>query len=163
MIIGIDPGLNGGACCMANNGEIIALVALQTRHTAGRNELDGDWLAQWIELCFHDSDDECICMEDIGNRYPNQLAMRSCALGGGIIIGVGDALSVPVYRYQPKLWQKAMLGRCSKGETKSRALQVAQQLWPTQIWTATPRCTTPHDGIIDATLITEYHRRITSK
>jgi len=34
----------------------------------------------------------------------------------------------------------------------------ARQLWPDETWLASPRCTKPHDGMIDAALIAEYAR-----
>jgi hypothetical protein len=56
------------------------------------------------------------------------------------------------------MWQKVMLPGCAKGDTKPAALARARQLWPAESWLASPRCSKPHDGMIDAALIAEYGR-----
>ena len=49
-----------------------------------------------------------------------------------------------------------MLGRVPKGRTKEVALNLANQLEPSENWLANKRCRTPHDGMIDAYLIARY-------
>jgi hypothetical protein len=55
-------------------------------------------------------------------------------------------------------WQPMLLGRVPKGQTKTYALKAAAGLWPYECWLASTRCTTPHDGMVDAALIAQYAR-----
>jgi hypothetical protein len=51
-----------------------------------------------------------------------------------------------------------MLGKkVPAGQTKVFALRKANILWPEQKWLATARSYVPHDGIVDAALIAQYH------
>jgi len=50
-----------------------------------------------------------------------------------------------------------MLGRKREaGMTKVLALAKANELAPDETWLASKRCTTPHDGMVDAFLIARY-------
>jgi hypothetical protein len=46
------------------------------------------------------------------------------------------------------------------GESKKYALAKARELWTNETFYASPRCKTPHDGIVDAALIARYARKI---
>jgi hypothetical protein len=62
--------------------------------------------------------------------------------------------------WQKVFWTKPKMPKGRKFDTKAAALKAAKQLWPLQDWRKNSRCTTPHDGLVDAALIAEYGRRI---
>ncbi len=87
--------------------------------------------------------------------------MRGMAINAGKILAVLEAKGfAKIHRILSFDWQPVMLGKVPRGETKSRALAKARELWPDEIWKASARSTVPHDGIVDAALIAEYGRRL---
>lgn len=129
--------------------------------------VDGRRLVSLLRELHWPSDGLAIYLEDLPHHSQNKAAMRSMALNFGRLVGALEArlqcervriTTVPAGN-SLKGWQRAMLGKCPRGETKVRALEVARAIWPGQNWV--PRgCRTPHDGIIDAALIAEHGRRL---
>jgi len=72
--------------------------------------------------------------------------------------GYFTARNLSFLRITPQSWQKAMLGKVPKGETKKYAIEAVNNRWPDESFTKSVRCTTPHAGIVDAALIAEYAR-----
>jgi len=58
-------------------------------------------------------------------------------------------------RVTPQSWQKAILGKVPKGDTKKYALAKAKATW-SDSFTKNARCKVPHEGLIDAALIALY-------
>lgn len=81
------------------------------------------------------------------------------------------ALDIPFSKIHAKVWQKEMFegtslvtkksksGKSSVTDTKSTALIVAKQLFPDIKLTFGDKATKPHDGLIDALLLSEYAKR----
>ncbi len=60
----------------------------------------------------------------------------------------------------PQQWQKMMWeGVPKQKNSKNTSLLAAKRLFPEESFLATPRSSVPHDGIVDAILISEYCRR----
>jgi hypothetical protein len=74
--------------------------------------------------------------------------------------GFFETKMLPFYRITPQSWQKKILGKVPTGETKPYALAKAGELWPDEKFLATPRCKTPHPGLVDAALIAAYGREM---
>jgi len=80
-------------------------------------------------------------------------------------------LSIPFTKVPPKVWQKEMftgiteVRKTSKAksgtsrDTKAMALLAVKQLFPQVKLTFGDRATKPHDGLIDALLLSEYAKR----
>ena len=187
MIIGIDNALTGGICLISReHGKLIAMrpMPIKKRHyifekTKKRkrfglvssvtapfveDEIDGLELVEWIK--FHTDSRPCsIVIEECPEHARQKSIMRSMAKSYGIIVGAIEAALLsysltPVRSGNPlDSWQRAMLGKCEKGETKLEALAVARQLWPDENWFVSDRSKVPNSGLIDAALIAEYGRR----
>jgi hypothetical protein len=77
----------------------------------------------------------------------------------GVIRGILESCNIRHIRVDPQIWQKEMLGKVPKGETKPFARAKAKELWVTETWLATPRSKKAHEGLVDAALIAEFYRR----
>jgi hypothetical protein len=68
-------------------------------------------------------------------------------------------MKLPYQLVLPTEWQKVMhKGMDKKIKAKQRSLIVAHRLWPNADLRASERCKAPHDGIVDALLISEWGR-----
>lgn len=85
---------------------------------------------------------------------------RSLGLLEGVIIGIG----IPMVKVAPKAWQKQMLQGIPKMDNKkSMSLLAAQRLMPNNSFLTndsaffkTERARKPHDGVVDAALMSLY-------
>jgi len=155
MIVGIDNGLDGGLCAISqHDGSIIAKAPMPTLVYKKKREVDPKRIHTWIM----DLNTPCvIAIEEPLNHARSSQAMRSMAISFGKIIGMSECKNIPIKRIEVRDWQKAMLGKVPKGYTKIAALLTADKLSPKQDWLATPRCSTPHDGMVDAFLIARFY------
>ncbi len=100
------------------------------------------------------------CCPDHADRVS---IMKSMAISDGRIMAVLElcGLADRTHRVVSHSWQGAILGKVPQGKTKEWAEACARGLWPSQDWKATPRCSTPHAGFIDAALIALWGLRRT--
>ena len=85
----------------------------------------------------------------------------------GAVEMMAIALRIPYTKIPAKQWQKEMFtgveeititGKTSR-DTKAMALVAAKRLFPGRDFTFTERSTKPHDGYVDALLMSEYGKR----
>ena len=158
--IGIDNGVTtGGMVALGHCGSIIAMSPiLKTKHRS-RNEIDISATAEWFHIvCDGWPENATFIVEEPNNSRNASTAysVASCFHG---LRGLICSKSLPKFRrITPQSWQKKMLGKFAKGESKVVALARARELWPDEDWLATKRCSTPHTGLVDAALIGEYGR-----
>lgn len=186
MIIGIDNALGGGLAAISRyHGVMIAKTPMpvrkrihlfektKRRKVAGKvskvtakatdAEIDARAVVDWIFKVTNGKD--ClIVIEECPEHAQQKAIMRSMAISYGILLGAISA-ALPAYRLavvrsgNPKdSWQRHMLGDCDKGQTKAKAILAAYRYWPEESWLASPRCSIPHDGMIDAALIAQHAR-----
>ena len=161
MIVGIDNGLDGGLCAISKfDGNIIDKIRMPNRQLSKKKEIDVKIVNQWL-LDFN-TDFELAIEEPLAHARSSQ-AMRSMAISFGKLIGMAECKGYPVSRISVHKWQKELLGRVPKGQTKKVALELATQLAPSENWLANKRCRTPHDGMIDSYLVAVYYRNRTIK
>ena len=99
-------------------------------------------------------------------------AMFSLGLQAGAIEMACVALAIPYTKVPPQTWQKEMftgvdqltkISTTTKSgvsrDTKSMALVAAKRLFPKQVLIFGNRATVPHDGLVDALLMSEYAKR----
>jgi hypothetical protein len=160
--IGIDNGLTGGLVALSDYpGPPIQSWPMPIKAKGKGNEVDS--LALWNMVSKYGMTSFAfgitVIIETPGKHSPGALALCSMWDSFGAIRGVLESRGVRHHRVDPQVWQKAMLGKVEKGQTKPAAFARARQLWPDEDWLATPRSTKPHEGLIDAALIAEYGRR----
>jgi hypothetical protein len=132
------------------------MMVMPTRGKSKGNEVNA-WIV-WEFLAGYDTEEITVILETPGKHSPGAQALCSMWDSYGAIRGVLESRGIRHHRITPQQWQKRMLPGCAKGGTKPAALAKARQLWPAESWLASPRCTKPHDGMIDAALIAEYGR-----
>jgi len=156
MIVGVDNGLNGGLCAIsAHAGDVILYAAMPTCLVGKKTETDVRAVKEWLlEL----NTDFVLAIEEPLHFARTSQAMRSMALSFGKLIGMSESCGYEVERIQVAEWQKKMLVKWGKGQTKQAALRVANKLKPDESWLATARSRVAHDGIVDAYLLAEFYR-----
>jgi hypothetical protein len=156
--IGIDNGLTGGLVALSDYpGPLIESWPMPIQSKNKGNEVNAEFV--WAFLDKWDRAYITVILETPGKHSPGAQALCSMWDSFGAIRGVLESRGIRHHRIAPQTWQKAMLGKVEKGQTKPAALARARQLWPDEKWLATPRSTKPHEGQIDAALIAEYGRR----
>jgi len=149
IIVGIDNGLDGGlAAISCHNGNLIDRIKMPTKKVGKKREVDALAVYRW--LCDLHSP-YILAIEEPLPHAKSSAAVRSMALSFGKLVGMAES------RVQVREWQKAMLGKVPRGETKAYALREANRLCPDENWLASERAKKPHDGIIDAYLIARHH------
>ncbi|SKA84674.1 hypothetical protein SAMN02745166_01042 [Prosthecobacter debontii] len=160
--IGIDNGISGGiaAISITPGTGIIARTAMATQKTRKGNEIDvrGVWRFLQDELQVSNNVDKIVIIIEEPGGSKSASAAASMAASFAALRAMCELKGVRHIRITPQRWQKNLL-KCGKGENKAAALTMARALWPDETWLESPRCRTPHDGIIDAALIAEYGRR----
>lgn len=161
MIIGIDNGLDGGLCAISkHSGSIIDRCAMPTLQRAGKREVDTKAVYNWIRNLHTEP---LIAIEEPLKHSKTSQAMRSMGISFGKILGMCESHDIKVRPIQVLDWQKKMLGKVPKSQTKVFALRKATELAPEEDWLATARSYVPHDGIVDAFLIARYTRETYAK
>lgn len=151
IFVGIDPGKKGGICIMDLSGEVIFLEAM------GENI-----------KCFSDTMKEFKHRDAITFLEKGQVMGVGEGVVGmfnyghhcGSLEGVLTSLDMKYELITPQAWCKVMHeGVRPMPNVKAKSKIVVQELFPDIDLKRTPRCTTIHDGMMDALLITEYGRR----
>lgn len=158
MIIGIDNGLDGGLCAISeHSGSIIDKLAMPTFQRAGKREVDTKTILNWIRDL---NTEPLIAIEEPLKHAKSSQAMRSMGISFGKILGMCESHELKVKPIQVLDWQKKMLGKVPKSQTKVFALRKANELAPDEDWRKNGRCAVPHDGIVDAFLIAFYTAKL---
>lgn len=161
LYIGIDNGLTGGIVALSNHpGPPISMAIMPTRGKSKGNEVDALAIYEWILSLDTALDRMTVILETPGKHTPGAQALCSMWDSYGAIRAVLECKRIRHHRITPQSWQKSMLVGCAKGDTKPAALAMAKRLWPDETWLASPRCTKPSDGLVDAALIAEYGRKM---
>jgi hypothetical protein len=159
IIIGIDNGISGALVALsAYSGMVLESILMPTRITGSSRECDAIAVCEWIEK-FQYSDEVAVALETPGKYSPGTLALCSMWDCYGVLRGILESCNIRHIRVDPQIWQKEMLGKVPKGETKPFARAKAKELWATETWLATPRSKKANMGFIDAALIAEFYRR----
>lgn len=175
--IGVDVGKNGAIVVQNNQTNkidryLIPLIGKEL-DINGIRDIFIRYMKVGVEepICIH------IVVEDVHAIF-GVAAGATFTFGfvAGVIEGIISTLQLPYTKVQPKTWQKMMFegvrevrkpdtkdknGKIRKGsiDTKAMALLAAKRLFPNFDLLPTPRCTKPHDGIVDALLMSEYCKR----
>ena len=156
MIVGIDNGLDGGLCALSPHGLIVDKIAMPTLQRSGKREVNTKSIYTWIRDL---NTEPLIAIEEPLKHAKSSQAVRSMGISFGKVLGMCESHDWNVRPIEVRDWQKVMLGRVPKSQTKIFALRKAQELAPEEDWRKNDRCTVPHDGIIDAFLIAQYTRK----
>ena len=164
MIIGIDLGKLGGICIQEDNSfttmvmpetyvELSNLIKEFSRKKFSLDKLE-------FEGCL-------VVFEELHGIFSaSKSSTWSLAEQSGALIGICTALGLPFKAVPPKEWQQEMFQglppiRKATGstDTKAMALVACKRLFPDVKVLMTSRSKVPHNGVVDAVLLSEYGRR----
>jgi hypothetical protein len=156
--VGIDNGVSGAIAILGPSGSLIDATPIPVKARASCREIDPVAVWDWLRDRINDREGVLVIIEEPGGSKSAKAA-KSMAGSFHSLRTICELKGLTYQRITPQSWQKSILGKVPAGETKPRALAAAKALWPEETWLASPRCTTPHDGIVDAALIAEHGRR----
>ena len=148
--------MDGGLCAIAQfDGKILDKIAMPCQQQSKKREIDIRKVSEWL-LDFNTP--FVLAIEEPLAHARSSQAMRSMAISFGKLLGMAECKDFEVARISVHKWQKKMLGFIPKGKTKQVALEIASTMEPSENWLKNKRCSTPHDGLIDAFLVAHYYR-----
>lgn len=151
IVVGIDPGKDGGYVELDEAGAVLWRGRLYQDHALPRLEL-----IQWERA--HIFMERAQVMNREG-RPTSSVSMFSYGQAFGEILGRIAILRIPLTLVRPADWSRMMHSGTKAGDTKKRSLEAAQRIFPHETWLPTEACKKPHDGIYEAALIAEWGRR----
>jgi hypothetical protein len=159
-IIGIDNGTaTGGLCAIsAHDGAIIGYRDMPWKIHKSRKEVDLGAFAKWLFKITDGMECGALLVIEEPNNSRNASTAYSVSSCFHSLRGYFTARNLTFERITPQSWQKKMLGKVPKGETKKYAALAAVGRWPFEEFTKNARCKVLHTGIVDAALIAEYGR-----
>jgi len=142
VILGIDPGQNGGIAVILDNmecSEIVDTVAFKNKTEHDISQIMEEYATSY----------DCFAIIENVHSMPRQGVSSSFKFGHnfGFLIGLLTAYKIPYIKVSPQVWQRAM--HCLSGGDKKVTKAAAQRLWPSYNITY---------DIADALLIAEYGR-----
>lgn len=156
IVLGIDPGLDGGLALIDEMPHRLLLEPMPTL-PGGKRELDDQKLAELLRAWAPGH----VFIERV-HAMPKQGVSSSFRFGEGcgVIRGIIAALGLPHTYVTPQAWMKVMLaGGPTRGD-KGVAMKRCAELWPGTDFRASARARLPHSGLCDSALLAEYGRRL---
>lgn len=152
--VGIDPGKQGAIAVVDRESTLMQLELL------GDSPQEVDRAIS--KVFYHNTHMTCEIFLEKVHAMPGQGVSTMFSFGKhyGWIEGIITANGEEINYVHPSQWTKAM--HRHKGRTaKEKSVKAAQELWPEETFLATRKSRTPHQGLVDASLIAEYGRRYT--
>ena len=158
--VGIDPGVSGGLAFF-ENGKLVLCEPMPVIEGPGGTELDMTRIAEFLAATHGRADQIFIEKSQaiFTKGGSSSIAAFNYGCGYGLLRGLCHGLGLPYYLIHPQKWQRELLGKFAKGESKGAAAIRAQQLFPRFMFRASERCKKNHEGMVDAALIGIYGQR----
>jgi len=155
-VLGIDPGKDGAAVLVRDDGStsslLLAEIVSGRRWEAIHPEVTG-WLRVQVQ---HWTIQRAVLELHGGRPGEGAASARTIGIGWGLWLGALSMLQIPVIMPTPQRWQRALLGDLA-GETKERSVAYARQHLP-GLELMPGRRRKPHDGLADAGCLALYGR-----
>lgn len=157
--VGIDNGLTGALAVLCDGRLYMSPVITQGKGKG--NEINITAVYEWLSGTLSEVAPGRRVFAVLEKPGGSKSASSASSMGDsyGVLRAMLSLTGIRHERITPQRWQGKMIPNCEKGQTKVYALAVAKGLWPSENWLETPRCKTPHTGLVDAALIAEYARR----
>lgn len=153
IIVGIDPGLDGGIACFDTDEQLIKASPMPTLSGAkGKRNIS----LHGVKALLEEAKPSLVIMEQVSAR-PGQgvTSVFTFGYGLGLVEGIIFALGIPLRYVAPQTWQKKVLAGYPRNVDKPSTI-FCQRTFPTIDWRASPRCRTPHDGMTDSACLAYY-------
>lgn len=161
-VLGIDNGTtSGGLFILTLEGEPVAQSPMI--HTDSKpKRADERSFCKWLKAHDVNAQNTEVCMEKY-HYAQNSSAAFSMADCYATLRTVCKMMGLPVYEVTCHDWQphffKKTKGYKGKWCTKEQALKAAKAIWPDWKFPISPIANNIHNGVVDAALIAEFHRR----
>jgi len=158
IIIGIDPGLDGGIAEIGAKGSVF-VEPMPTEKRGNKRVLRLDLVMLHLESRGDDYEEWAYIEKAQAMPSQGGVSMFNYGVGYGQLL---MAIHSQDYHYEeipPKRWQKHFGISGKKGCTKAQSIAIAKELFPDVNLFRTPRCKKEHDGMADSLLIAEYGRQ----
>lgn len=154
--LGVDPGKHGGLAFITPTSTGPCVYDAMAMPLSG-DELDVGRITDVVSA--HQLNDDVVATVERVGAMPKQGLSSTFTFGKGFgtLLGILGALRVRVELVTPQKWKGVILAGTTKD--KDAAVAWCRRAYPSVNLLATPRCTTPHDGIADAVCLAEYGRR----
>lgn len=151
LTIGVDPGLSGAIAMLDEHGDVVFVDDLPVVRDNKLAWIDGGELQSLIINWRQGR--QCTAMIERVNAMPKQGVSSSFQFGVGFgsILGVLQAMAIPIEFVRPTNWKKAM----NLGADKKAALHKARLLYPD-----VDLRLAKHEGRAEALLIARYARSV---
>lgn len=159
MIIGIDPGLSGGVAFF-NHERMETFVMPTKKISKGKNTIDAGELQRLIgRIAVRLVKIQLVVVEKV-HAMPKQgvTSMFTFGVGYGKVLGLIEALGLPLEEPTPQEWKKVVLAGTAKD--KEAAVAWCMRRYPKLNLLKSGRCREPHVGMADAVCLAEYGRRL---
>lgn len=179
--VACDVGLTGGIVVLDENSKIHYKKAMDDGLIKADSTPDVKKIYAIIHHFEKLGDVHFVLERFAGFHGISKKGVASLERQGGKIYGMIELMDVPHTASLPKNWQKVICGdtkqydktsyvrtdrkdedgkwikkKVIKKDTKRIALVTVNRLFPKEKWLRNSRCTTPHDGLIDACLLALY-------
>jgi Holliday junction resolvasome RuvABC endonuclease subunit len=160
--LGIDPGLSGGFAVVSGDRILYKMAMPTISFTTGedktKTEIDREGVLSFLKRCPAHTH---VVIEK-QEAFRGQDIVSSCTIckNYGILLTALTVAHMYITEELPKVWQ-AHFGIVSVKEsggktTKEQAFRIAQALYPKEDFRKSERARTPHDGMVDASLIAAF-------
>lgn len=160
IFIGIDNGISGGLVALGECGSYIEGIAMPCKKWRSRNEVDIRKIHLWLSEVSGGNLSNAIYTIEEPNNSRTPSTAYSVASSFHSFRGFFEAKFLSINRITPQSWQKSILGKVPKGDTKKYALTKAVEIWPEENFLASNKSRVPHTGITDAALIAYYGMKL---
>jgi crossover junction endodeoxyribonuclease RuvC len=161
MIVGIDPGLDGGVAIITEAKGIVEVRPMPVIGTKGdgKRQIDGRALISMLKNGERDPEEISVCVVESVHAMKGQgvTSMFNFGMGYGRILGILETLRIPTELVTPQKWKKHVLAGTPKDKTA--AISYCQTAYP-KCELILKGCRVPHDGMADALCMAEYGRRM---
>lgn len=149
ILVGIDPGLSGAICVLGNNKDSVIKLPVNDK------DIDIGSVAKWLKSTVGGDPVALAVIEKVG-AMPKQgvVSMFRFGQATGQLIGMIQALDIPLIRPTPQQWKKVVLAGTSKD--KEAAIAYVRNRYPLLSLLPTPKSRVPDDGMADAVCLAEY-------
>jgi len=158
LIVGIDPGRDGGVAVLSKAGELVDAIRIEWATISPTHWLMSKTKRLWPRVAF------LAVEEPIAYKGKDALtsSMMKVALQSGVWIGIARAGGVEETRIilvRPQTWQAKVIGPLRRGmPTKAASKETARRLVGAAHERIRLRNDSIHDGLADAVCIAEYGR-----
>lgn len=187
LLVGIDPGLDGGIAVLGlagthgRNDDLVTVCAMPTQpHYTGKGrEIDVKGILRFIkerqkflgEVNFYEPIGLVAIERVHAQPRKDKKSGKAVKMGAASMFNFGDGFGMlravitlqdwPRHFPQPNEWQASIFrGMRKQKDVKKTALSFVSRRYPGVSLLATERCSTPHKGIVDALCLMEYARRL---